>query len=174
MIGYMTTEQLQVVTSYVIDLEPGARVAELGAYLGKATVAMLQANKDIHVTAYDWFDWTPRADLGVTVNTRTGFLEQTYGYEKQIDMIPGDFKETLALASDQHYDFILWDGAHSTVEKQTVIIKTIKDKLAPQAVCLVDDINLDTKIKAIENCKEEFVNMRYQPLPYNLGIFFFE
>ena len=69
---------------------------------------------------------------------------------------------------------ILWDGAHSTAEKQTTILKTIKDKLAPEAVCLVDDVNLDTKMKAIETCKEEFDNMKYYPMPYNLGIFFFK
>ena len=174
MIGYMTTKQLQVVTNYVIDLKRGAQVAELGAYLGKATVAMLKANRDIHITAYDWFDWTSRPDLGVTVNTHTGFLEQTRGYEKQIDMIPGDFEETLKSARNEYYDFILWDGAHSTAEKQTTILKIIKDKIAPEAVCLVDDVNLDTKMKAIETCREEFDNMKYYPMPYNLGIFFFK
>lgn len=186
----MFADQLRVLSYYVQDLEPNAIVAELGACCGLATVTMLRANPNLYIKSYDWFEtsqwggtnpipepyptWIKKDSTGETwIDAYSGFVEQTREYKDRIEMISGEFLEQLNKSPDHFFDFILWDGDHNTVKKQTEIIKEIRNKLKPNALCVVDDVQMDIKMKAIRNGLNKFKDMRFELLPYNLGIISF-
>lgn len=93
------------------DLAEGGRVLELGAWLGRSTIAL--ASTATHVHSVDWHQGDDHVGSG---DTAVAFLKNLnrYGVRNRVVAHFGQFEEVAPLLRDRLFAGAFIDGHHST------------------------------------------------------------
>lgn len=137
-------------------------VLELGTSLGITTSYLASANKDVQVTTLEGAD------------TIAALAQQTFDAQqlKNIQLITGNFDETLAAVTNKKYDFIFIDGNHRK-EPTLRYFNQLLSCIHNNSVMIFDDIHWS---KEMEEAWEEIKNHSSVTLTVDLffiGLVFF-
>jgi glycosyltransferase involved in cell wall biosynthesis/predicted O-methyltransferase YrrM len=148
----------------VRNLPRGANVAELGCWMGKATVYMLNASPDFKIHVVDHFRGTSnegntfrkdaeyvKTKLGI--DTVRGLFEQGVANiangKDRVVINECEFSEAVARYGDGFFDMVFFDGDHLATYRELV---QWWPKLKDGGVAYCHDIN-QPKYTVLEDCK---------------------